>query len=39
MVFDISLELQSDLKNYVDVQDDEIAEPVHTIKSAYVLDT
>ena len=37
MVFDVSLKIQSD-SNYVDVQDDEITEPVHTIKSAYVLD-
>ena len=35
MTFDVSLEMQSDSKNYVDVQDDEITEPVHTIKSAY----
>ena len=34
MVFDVSLEMQSDSKNYVDVQGDEITEPVHTIKSA-----
>ena len=34
MVFDVSLEMQSDSKNYVGVQDDEIAEPVHTIQSA-----
>ena len=34
MVFDVSLEMQSDSKNYVGVQDDEITEPVHTIKSA-----
>ena len=26
MVFDVSLEMQSDSKNYVDVQDDEITE-------------
>ena len=34
MVFDVSLEMQSDSKNYVDVQDDEITEPMHTTKSA-----
>ena len=34
MVSDVSLELQSDSKNYVGLQDDEITEPVHTIKSA-----
>ena len=34
MVFDVSLEMQSNSKNYVGVQDDEITEPVHTIKSA-----
>ena len=34
MVFDVSLEMQSDSKNLVGVQDDEITEPVHTIKSA-----
>ena len=28
MVFDVSLEMQSDSKNYVGVQDDEITEPV-----------
>ena len=33
MVFDVSLEIQSDSKNYVGVQDDEITDPVHTIKS------
>ena len=32
MVSDVSLEMQSDSKNYVGLQDDEIAEPVHTIK-------
>ena len=31
---DVSLEMQSDSKNYVGLQDDEITEPVHTIKSA-----
>ena len=31
MVFDVSLEMQSDSKNYVYVQDDEIIEPVHTL--------
>ena len=30
LVFDVSLEMESD---YVDVQDDEITEPVHTIES------
>ena len=34
MVFDVSLEMQSDSKNYVSVQDDEITKLVHTIKSA-----
>ena len=34
MVFDVSLEMQSGFKNYVSVQDDEITELVHTIKSA-----
>ena len=34
MVYDVSLEMQSDSKNYVGLQDDEITEPVHTIKSA-----
>ena len=34
MIFDVSLEMQSDSKNYVSVQDDEITELVHTIKSA-----
>ena len=34
MVFDVSLEMQSDSKNYVSVQDGEITELVHTIKSA-----
>ena len=33
MVFDLSLEMQSDSKNYVSVQDDEITELVNTIKS------
>ena len=33
MVSDVSLEMQSDPKNYVGLQDDEITEPVHTIKS------
>ena len=33
MVFDLSLEMQSDSKNYVTVQDDEITELVDTIKS------
>ena len=32
MVFDVSLEMQSDSKNYVSVQDDEITKLVHTIK-------
>ena len=30
MVFDVSLEMQSDFKNYASVQDDEITELVHT---------
>ena len=34
MVSDVSSEMQSDSKNYVGLQDDEITEPVHTIKSA-----
>ena len=34
MVFDVSLEMQSESKNYVSVQDDEITELMHTIKSA-----
>ena len=34
MVSDVSLEMQSDSKNHVGLQDDEITEPVHTIKSA-----
>ena len=34
MVFDVSLEMQRDSKNYVSVEDDEITELVHTIKSA-----
>ena len=33
VIFDVSLEMQSDSKNYVGVQDDEITELVHTIKS------
>ena len=33
MAFDVSLEMQSDSKNCVSVQDDEITEFVHTIKS------
>ena len=37
MVFDVSLEKQSDSKNYVSVQDDEITKLVHTIKSACAL--
>ena len=32
MVFDVSLEMQSDSKNYVSVQDNEITELVHAIK-------
>ena len=36
MVFDVSLEMQSDSKTYVGVQDDEITEPVHTVKSSYI---
>ena len=34
MVSHVSLEMQSDSKNYVGLQDDEITEPVHTIKPA-----
>ena len=34
MVSDVSLEMQSNSKNYVGLQDDEITKPVHTIKSA-----
>ena len=34
MVFGVSLEMQSASKTYVSVQDDEITELVHTIKSA-----
>ena len=35
MIFEVSLEMQSDSKNYViSVQDDEVTELVHTIKSA-----
>ena len=34
MVSDVSLEMQSDSKNYVTVQDGEKTELVHTIKSA-----
>ena len=34
MVSDVSSEMQSDSKNYVGLQDDEITEPVHTIKLA-----
>ena len=39
MVFDISLEMQKNSKkyNYVSVQDDEITELVHTIKSVYLI--
>ena len=37
MVFDVSLEMQSDSKNYVNVQDDEIIEFVHSIKSQWSL--
>ena len=33
MEFDVSLEMHSDSKKYVSVQDDEITELVHTIKS------
>ena len=36
MAFDVSSEMQSDSKNYLSVQDDEITELVHTIKSACV---
>ena len=36
MVFDISLEMQSDSKNYATVQDEEITDLVHTIKSQMV---
>ena len=38
MVFDVSLEMQSESKNYVSVEDDEITELVHTIKW-HALDT
>ena len=31
MVFDVSLEMQNNSKNYVSVQDDEITKLVHTI--------
>ena len=31
MVFDVSLEMQSDSKNFVSVQDDEITELVHIL--------
>ena len=34
MIFDVSLEMQSDSKNCVRLQDDEITESVRTIKSA-----
>ena len=34
MVFDVSLEMQSDSKNYVSAQDDLVTKLVHTIKSA-----
>ena len=34
MVFDVSLEMQSDSKNYVSVQGDEMTELAHTTKSA-----
>ena len=37
LVFDVSLEMQSDSKNYVGVQDDEITEPWYKIQ--HVLDT
>ena len=37
MVFRVSLEMQSDSKSYVGVQDDEITELVHTIKSQWSL--
>ena len=37
MVFDISLEMQSDSKNYVSVQDDEITELVHKIGMRFTL--
>ena len=36
MVSDVSSEMQSDSKNYLSVQDDEITELVHTTKSACV---
>ena len=36
MVFDVSLEMQRNSKNYVGVQDDEITEPVRTM---HALDT
>ena len=32
--FELLDDMQSDSKNYVGLQDDEITEPVHTIKSA-----
>ena len=35
MIFDVSLEMQSDSKNYVSVQDDDITELVHTTKSQW----
>ena len=34
MVSDVSLEMQSDSKTYVGLEDDEITKPVYTIKSA-----
>ena len=34
MVFGVSLEMQSDSKSYVSVQDDKITELVHTMKLA-----
>ena len=37
MVFDVSLEMQSDSKNYVSVQDDEMTELVH-LQNRHVLD-
>ena len=35
MVFDVSLEIQSDSKNYVTMQDDETESPSLCMKSAW----
>ena len=35
MVFHVSLEMQSDSKNYISVQDGEMTELVHTINSRW----